>query len=148
MSLQSSITMDKTDEPRTMKHRRCGGKAKWSGLNIAALVIGFAVFWPLGFFFLYWILSGRQVRDLPEKMQAQWNKYMQRDGAAKRYGVSDNVVFNEYQQAQYDRIYEIKQEIKTRARHFQAFRADAKRRSDEEEFNRFMASTPHSESQS
>ena len=58
----------------------------------------------------------------------------------------DNVVFNEYQQTQYDRIREIKEEIKSRANRFSEFRMDAKRRADQEEFNRFMASGPYSDS--
>ena len=55
---------------------------------------------------------------------------------------SDNEIFNEYQQTQYDRISEIKEEIRTRARRFAEFRSDAKRRADEEEFRRFMDDSP------
>ena len=55
---------------------------------------------------------------------------------------SDNVVFNEFQQTQYDRIREIRDEIKERSRRFAQFRANAKRRADEEEFNRFMGDAP------
>ena len=53
-----------------------------------------------------------------------------------------NQVFNEYQQTQFDRIREIKDEIKERARRFADFRSDAKRRADEEEFRRFMDDSP------
>ena len=55
---------------------------------------------------------------------------------------TDNVVFNEYQQTQYDRVNEIKEEIKVRAKRFYEFRSDAKRRADAEEFNNFMSNSP------
>ena len=55
---------------------------------------------------------------------------------------SDNSLFNEFQQTQYDRIREIKEEIADRSRRFQDYRADAKRRADEEEFNSFMSNSP------
>jgi len=52
----------------------------------------------------------------------------------------ENSVFDEFQQTQYDRIVEIKEEIKNRARSFKEFRSDAKRREDEAEFKEFMSS--------
>jgi hypothetical protein len=51
-------------------------------------------------------------------------------------------VFNTYQNTQYDRIREIKEEIRARAKRFSEFRADVKRRADEEEFNQFMSNAP------
>ena len=55
---------------------------------------------------------------------------------------SDNVVFNEYQQTQYDRVNEIKEEIKVRAKRFYEFRSDERRRADAYEFNKFMSNGP------
>ena len=55
-------------------------------------------------------------------------------------------MFNAFQQTQYDRIAEIKEEIRERSRRFTEYRADAQRRADEEEFNRFMANSPASDS--
>jgi hypothetical protein len=57
---------------------------------------------------------------------------------------SGNVVFNEYQQTQYDRIRELKEEIKSRAQSFHLYRSDAKRRADEKEFKDFMSNNPES----
>lgn len=121
---------------------QCGN---WSGLNIAAMVLGFVFFWPIGVFLLYWIVTGRNVKDLPQKMRHQWSKlagYWNGQEGFGKHDQSDNIVFNEYQQTQYDRIREIKEEIKSRSRRFREFRANAKRRADEEEFNRFMADAP------
>ncbi|MEM7378366.1 MAG: DUF2852 domain-containing protein [Pseudomonadota bacterium] len=117
-----------------------GQKGNWSGRNIAAMVVGFVLFWPVGLVLLYWNITGRDVRDFPAAVRGVWSKATRRGGdTGADHG---NVVFNEYQETQYDRIREIKAEIEERARRFSAFRADARRRQDEEEFNRFMASAP------
>lgn len=122
----------------------CGGrlsrKANWSGVNIAAMVVGFVFFWPIGLFILYWILTGRNAQELPPAARAQWSKMF--GGTGMKDSESDNIVFQEYQQTQYDRISEIKGEIKERARRFASFRDSAKRRADQDEFNQFMASSP------
>ena len=101
------------------------------------MVLGFVIFWPVGLLILYWIIKGRSVKDLPQGIRDAWSKVT---GSKSDNG--DNVVFNEFQQTQYDRIREIKDEIKERSRRFADFRANAKRRADEEEFNRFMREAP------
>lgn len=107
------------------------------------MVLGFVLFWPIGLFILYWIVTGRNVKELPEGIRDQWSKVSgSRSDSNGRNGRGDNVVFNEYQQTQYDRIRELKDEIKARSRRFVEFRANAKRRADEEEFNRFMSDAP------
>lgn len=119
-----------------------GKGARWTGVNIAAMVVGFVFFWPVGLVVLFWIMSGRQVQELPGAIKEQWARMF---GKGDVVEAVDNVVFNEYQQTQYDRIREIKEEIKSRANRFSEFRMDAKRRADQEEFNRFMASGPYSD---
>lgn len=118
-----------------------GQRERWSGTNIAFMVLGFVFFWPVGLLLLGWILSGRQVRDLPGAIRGAYIHFF--GTAETRFASgSDNVVFNEYQQTQYDRIREIKNEIGRRADNFKSFREDAQRRADQEEFDRFMASAP------
>lgn len=127
---------------------RCGnnmGKnARWSGVNIAAMVVGFVFFWPVGLVVLFWIMSGRQVQELPAAIREQWGRMF--GNSPESIGAEDNVIFNEYQQTQYDRIREIKEEIKTRSGRFGEFRMNAKRRADQEEFNNFMSGGPYSNS--
>ena len=120
----------------------CGtGRARWSGVNIAAMVLGFVFFWPIGLIVLGWILSGRNVQELPGAVRHLWSTLFDKSGDSVAGG---NVVFHEYQQTQYDRIREIKEEIKARTQRFNEFRSDAKRRADQEEFDRFMSSSPNS----
>ncbi len=114
-----------------------GRSGRWTTVNIAAMVVGFVLFWPVGLVVLFWIYSGRDVQDLPGAIREQWGRMFHGNKSAQ--GDSDNVVFNDYQQTQYDRIREIKEEIKSRAQRFGEFRMDARRRADQEEFDRFMA---------
>lgn len=123
-------------------HSRCRGR--WSTANIAALVVSFVLFWPVGLLVLFWILKGRNVKDLPGAIRDKWQATIGQRGH-HRHGTG-NSVFNEFQQAQYDRIKEIKDEIKERSNRFADFRADARKRADQEEFNQFMAGSPSTES--
>ncbi len=127
---------------------RCCAGGNWSAMNIAAMVIGFVLFWPVGLLVLYWNLSGRDIKDLPDAIQQKWSKMF--GGSfhrSKRHNHTDNdnSIFEEFQQTQYDRIKEIKEEIKSRARSFKDFRSNAKRRADEQEFKDFMSSNPSQE---
>ncbi len=109
------------------------------------MVAGFVLFWPIGLLILCWVVTGREVQELPAAIRRQWSKMTGGWHRPNGHGIhrpSENVVFNEFQQAQYERIREIKDEIKNRARRFSEFRANAKRRADEEEFNRFMSDAP------
>ena len=124
------------------KGRSRAHRAQWSGFNIAAMVLGFVFFWPIGLIVLGWILSGRHVQELPGAVRQLWSTVFDKSGDSA--GSSRNSVFHDYQQTQYDRIREIKEEIKARSHRFGEFRSDVKRRADQEEFDRFMASSPGS----
>ncbi|MCB1788277.1 MAG: DUF2852 domain-containing protein [Gammaproteobacteria bacterium] len=117
----------------------CGGH--WSGANIAAMVLGFVLFPPLGLAVLIWTMMGRPIQDLPGWVREKWTRMFGK-GGTRSSDENENVVFNEYQQTQYDRISEIKEEIKRRAEAFRTFRFDAKRRADRREFDDFMSSNP------
>ena len=123
--------------------RFCGG-GHWSGANIIAMVLGFIIFAPLGFVVLVWTILGHPIQELPSWVQNKWSEYF-RSGAVKSKGDSDNSVFNDFQQTQRDRIREIKEEIRNRAKAFRAFRENAKRRQDQKEFDEFMSSKPDSD---
>ena len=145
----SSASHTNSDQSR---HRASGScwagrcdATNWSALNIATMVICFMVYWPIGLFVLFWIISGRDVLDLPDAIRRLWSRITDSCHAQHGAGTRDttnNVVFNEFQEAQYERVREIKDEIKARARRFREFRAKARRRADEEEFNQFMADAP------
>ena len=144
MTTSNSTTINMSDDDNfSSNHRRGYGKrswrkGKWSTMNIAAMVLGFVFFWPAGLFLLFWIISGRNVKELPHAIQNLWNKVFSGSERPMK-GSTDNSIFNEFQQTQFDRIREIKDEIKDRAQRFGDFRTDAKRKADEDEFKNFMA---------
>ena len=123
---------------------RPGGGGHWSGANIVAMVLGFIIFAPLGFAVLLWTLLGHPIQELPGWVREKWSQLF-RGRHAGSCSDSDNSVFNEYQQTQFDRIREIREEIRHRADAFRQYRADAKRRKDRQEFDDFMSSRPHND---
>lgn len=135
-----SNTDDDSRSTQSHHSQRCKG-GHWSGMNIAAMVIGFIIFPPLGLVVLVWTLAGHPIQSLPAAIRNKWNEFSSGEKKVK-HADSGNVVFKEYQQTQYDRINELKEEIRTRAERFRAFRSDTKRREDQKEFDSFMASAP------
>ena len=121
----------------------CGG-GHWSAANITAMVVGFIIFAPLGFVVLVWSILGYPIQDLPNWVREKWNRYVV-GSVARPIKDYENVVFKDYQQTQYDRIREIKEEIRKRAEAFGNFRANAQRRKDQQEFDDFMANKPGKE---
>lgn len=145
MSTPSTPTMDALDDGGRRQARRVGcggGNRRWTPINTTVMVLGFVFFWPVGLLLLFWILSGRDVRELPQAVRETWGSMMSSWPTTRERADSDNVVFNDYQRTQYERIREIKDEISERTRRFNEFRSDIRRRKDQEEFDRFMASAP------
>ncbi|MEZ5454443.1 MAG: DUF2852 domain-containing protein [Thiothrix sp.] len=122
-------------------------RGNWSCFNIFAMVLGFVLFWPIGLVILFWILKGNNVRDLPQAIQGKWRSFNGKSSGKAHHAASDNTVFNEYQQTQWDRIQEIETEIHERDQRFGKFRDDAKRRADEQEFRDFMDKQPEADSE-
>lgn len=144
--INGSVLGNSDNSNRRSGHHTSGGccsKGNWSGINIAAMVIGFILFWPLGLVVLYWNIRGRNLKDLPDAIQGLWARFFS-GSQRSEHEQGENSVFDEYQQTQYDRIKEIKEEIKDRARRFNIFRADASRRVEEKEFKDFMSKNPDS----
>jgi len=147
MNDKSSAT-EQSDGAKVRLHVCTKGSSGWTTMNIVGLVASFVFFGPLGLAVLFWILSGRNVSEIPGAIARAWTALRNMKdsgewnfGFAEAHG-SDNVVFNEYQQTQFDRIQEIREDIRRRRSRFDEFRADVKRRADEDEFRRFMNESP------
>ncbi len=117
------------------------GSSKWTAPNVAAILIGLVLFWPVGLFLLVWVAMGRQLRELPGIISHQFNKLLRWLGC-KAPSHSGNRIFDEYQQTQYDRIDEILSEIKGRAGAFRDFRDEKRRAADQREFDEFINKKP------
>ena len=140
MTSSNNSTINDSGQFRSSR-KGCCNKGNWSGINIAVMVIGFVLFWPVGLLILYWNITGRNLKDLPGAVQDKWNSLFNGSWGSSKTEVTkgENSLFDEFQQTQYDRITEIKEEIKNRARSFKEYRSDAKRRADEAEFKEFMS---------
>ena len=140
MTSSNNSTINDSGQFRSSR-KGCCTKGNWSGMNIAVMVIGFVLFWPVGLLILYWNITGRNLKDLPGAAQDKWNSLFNGSWSRSKTEVTkgENSLFDEFQQTQYDRITEIKEEIKNRARSFKDYRSDAKRRADEAEFKEFMS---------
>lgn len=135
MSGASSSTLE---SDRQYSGQGCCTKGNWSGKNIAAMVIGFVLCWPIGLVILYWNIKGRDINNLPRAIKAKWSEFFG-SNRHHEYSSSENSIFDEFQQTQHDRISELKEEIKNRARSFSDFRMGKKRQEDEAEFKDFMS---------
>ncbi len=141
MSSTNYSTAEESRDQRYHCEMRFCGRSHWSGANIAAMVLGFIIFPPLGFVVLLWTILGHPVQELPGWVHNKWNQVF-RSRSAGSNSDSDNSVFNDFQQTQYDRIQEIKDEIRKRADAFRAYRDNLKRRQDQQEFDDFMSGKP------
>ena len=76
--------------------QRCGGN--WSGLNIAAMVVGFVLFWPVGLFLLFWNITGGDVKELPDVIRGLWSRIDDawRGNVSDSRSTTENGVFNEF----------------------------------------------------
>ncbi len=121
----------------------------WTPFGIGMMVLAYILFWPLGLVLTLWMVSGRHVADLPRAIGETisgwfprrgegWTRSDWRSEGFSRGRGSGNTVFDDYQQTQYDRISEIKREIKDTWSRFRDFRNDEQRRQERDEFDRFM----------
>lgn len=128
-----------SNDSSVKRRAKAAGSSNWSAINIAVMVGSFMVFWPLGLFMVYWICTGRDALELPDIVR---NLVQRFKGQNLSSDSSNNAIFNEYQQTQYDRIREIKDEIQQRSKRFHTFRDEQKRKKDQDEFNLFMTLSP------
>jgi len=79
------------------------GKGHWSAANIATMVLGFIIFPVLGLIVLVWTILGNPIQELPKWLRKKWNQIRNSRSTTEKWD-SDNIVFNEFQQTQFDRI--------------------------------------------
>ncbi len=115
----------------------------WSGINIAAMVIGFIVFWPLGMAILVWnILSSKFGVRMPafSAMQgaANWGGAPWSSTNRDLNRNSGNAVFEDYKRATLERLEDERRKLVAEQEAFASFLDDLKRAKDRTEFEHFM----------
>lgn len=115
----------------------------WSPFNIAAMVIGFIIFFPIGLAILFWnIWTARRQRSefafagmnpMNNWTAAPWSQTT-RDLSRN----SGNAVFEDYKKATLERLEEERRKLAAEQDAFASFLDDLKRAKDRTEFEHFM----------
>ena len=120
------------DEGNDMTTRSATMRPAWTPLNIALMVLGFIIFWPLGLAMLAYILWGDRLGDEFESLKEQFSSFQQPRSTG-------NVAFDDYRRRELDRLEAERRRLDEERREFSDFLRNLRRAKDQEEFDRFMA---------
>lgn len=123
--------------------RFCGSRGRWSALNIVLMIVGFAVFWPLGLAMLAWIVWGDEIGRMTSDLKANFRSFGEKapfrsgfeGGFARGTG---NAAFDEYRERELKRLEEERRKLEEMRAEFESFLKELRRVKDQEEFDRFM----------
>jgi hypothetical protein len=115
-------------------------RGRWSALNIVLMIIGFAVFWPLGLAMLAWIIWGDEIGQKVEELKGQFRSFSDRapNFRAGPFRDTGNVAFDEYRAQELKRLEEERRKLDAMRAEFDGFLKELRRVKDQEEFDRFM----------
>jgi uncharacterized protein DUF2852 len=125
----------------------CGG-ARWTPIELLAMILGFIVFWPIGLAILgfkIWQRKSGYPGDLTTAAREKWHEARSAFGANWSgprgfYGRSTgNMAFDEWRAAEIARLEEERRKLEEAHREFAAFVENIRRAKDREEFERFMS---------
>ncbi|MFO1033947.1 MAG: DUF2852 domain-containing protein [Hyphomicrobiales bacterium] len=124
---------------------------KWSGLELAAMIGGFVVFWPLGLAALGLKLVRGEIWPGSRNSEGPWTAYKawkDETGGFKQgftaphwgtAGSSGNTAFDAYRKQQLDRLEAERRKLDEDRKAFADYLAKLRRAKDQDEFDRFMA---------
>jgi hypothetical protein len=138
--------------------RHSCGSFRWQPVEIIAMILGFAFFWPIGLAIVLWKVWQRKhdyEGDLSTFIQEKWQAkraWAMETGWAHRaewgcggsrfagWGLrsSGNAAFDEWRAAELARLEEERQKLVAAEREFADFMENLRRAKDREEFDRFM----------
>ena len=120
--------------------RFCSSRGRWTALNIVLMIIGFAVFWPLGLAMLAWIIWGDEIGRKAEDLKGQFKSFSDRTSSFRSGPFRDtgNVAFDEWRERELKRIEEERRKLDEMRAEFDTFLKELRRVKDQEEFDRFM----------
>jgi hypothetical protein len=107
-------------------------RPSWTPLNIALMVLGFIIFWPLGLVMLAYILWGDRLQGELDGIRRQFS--FPRHGRG-----TGNTAFDAYRGRELGRLEAERRRLDEERREFSEFLRNLRRAKDQEEFDRFMA---------
>jgi hypothetical protein len=119
----------------------------WTPATIALMVIGFMVFWPLGFAMLAYIIWGDRLegfkRDANRATDGIFAGCRRGADKAHRWGHGSartgNVAFDDWREKELERLAEERKKLDDMLTEFDDYARELRRAKDQEEFDRFMA---------
>jgi hypothetical protein len=150
-SFDEKLSQEAEDTSRHRPWRSCRGHAKapWSFWEIALMVAGFVVFWPVGLVILFWKLKKGELWQGSSTGVAPWSKWQGRDWSGRDlsswrprggFGPSTgNSAFEDYKTRELERLERERQRLFEEQKAFGEFMERLKRARDQEEFDRFMS---------
>jgi hypothetical protein len=125
------------------------GRMRWKPIELVAMILGFAVFWPIGLAILGWKFYQAKTQyagDFGQFAQERWGEFEKRSGLgdmARGFGggwqSSGNWAFDEWRKAELARLEEERRKIFEAEKAFNEYLEGLRRAKDREEFERFMA---------
>jgi len=119
----------------------------WTPATIALMVIGFMVFWPLGFAMLAYIIWGDRLegfkRDVNRATDGIFAGCRRGSDKAARWGNGSprtgNVAFDDWREKELERLNEERRKLDEMLTQFDDYARELRRAKDQDEFDRFMA---------
>ena len=119
----------------------------WTPATIALMVIGFMVFWPLGFAMLAYIIWGDRLegfkRDVNRATDGVFAGRRRSADKAHRWGHGSartgNVAFDDWRDKELERLAQERRKLDEMLAEFDEYARELRRAKDQDEFDRFMA---------
>jgi Protein of unknown function (DUF2852) len=133
------------------KHHGCKSSRKWSKLELATMIGGFIVFWPVGLVALGAKLINGEMWKGSKHNVMPWTAYSEWRAAKgdKPFGFAapswsaktetGNAAFDAYKKQQLDRLEAERRKLDEEQKAFAEHLTKLRRAKDQEEFDRFMA---------
>ena len=116
-------------------------EASWNPVTITLMIVGFLIFWPLGFMVIGYICWGDKIRCSLREMSSDFSAHA---GAAKTQSrnrstaESGNFAFDEYRELELSRLEEERLKLDKMRDEFDAYLSELRQAKDKAEFDRFM----------
>ena len=123
---------------------RYQSRGRWTALNIVLMILGFAIFWPLGLAMLAWIIWGDEIRAKAEEVKGHFRSFGERAPrfrSAQNFafqGRTGNAAFDDYRAQELKRLEEERRKLEAMRADFEKFLGELRRVKDQEEFEGFM----------
>jgi hypothetical protein len=133
-----------------------GCKKAWKPVDIVAMILGFAIYWPLGLgviFWKFWQKKSGYEGDILTFGREKWGScanwswascgvgsrgFSARSWSGAGFGSSGNRAFDDWRGAELARLEEERQKLVGAEREFGEFMENLRRAKDREEFDNFM----------